>query len=69
MNELVNAVTGVVCNLVIIIAVLGVGPFLLKVFLPSIGEPLWRAYLQAVVWALKAPFRLVAYLVRLARKG
>ncbi len=37
---------------------------LLKMFVPAIGTPLWRAWGQLITWLIVTPIRLVRLLVR-----
>jgi hypothetical protein len=54
-------------NLVVSIVMFLAGPtiimLLLKRFLPVLGDELWRLYSQALVWLIRAPFRLIRILV------
>lgn len=68
MDGLLHSLADAVCGLAMLVIACAAVPLLLKLFLPSVGDPLWRAYWWLVGWLLMAPFRLLAYLVREARR-
>ncbi|MEV6846714.1 hypothetical protein [Actinoplanes sp. NPDC051411] len=55
-------------NLVVSVILLLAGPticmLLVRRFVPYLGEQLWRAYCNVLMWLLRAPFRLIGVLVR-----
>jgi hypothetical protein len=66
MTSLLNETSGFLAGIAILIATAAVVPFLLRVLVPQIGEPLWRDYWRLVRWVLLAPMRLLAHLIRLS---
>jgi hypothetical protein len=68
MNGLLNDLSGLLISLITLIVTLAIGPFLLKVLVPPVGEPIWRGYWHLVRWALIAPFRLVAWAIARASR-
>jgi len=68
MGEALQSIADAAWGLVFSVASVLVGPtialLLLKRFVPAIGNPLWRAYRQLLVWLLVAPVKLIRLLVR-----
>jgi hypothetical protein len=70
MNGLLNEMPGFLISVGMLIVAISVVPFLLKVLVPPLGEPIWRGYWRLARWALVAPFRLVAWVIkRSGRRG
>ncbi|MFP5372122.1 MAG: hypothetical protein ACLGI3_15445 [Actinomycetes bacterium] len=63
-----ESLTAALSNLVVSALLLLAGPtvimLLVRRFVPYLGEQLWRAYCDVLMWLLRAPFRLLRTLVR-----
>jgi hypothetical protein len=59
-----DSLTNLVCGVVSILAVPTFLLLLLRMLVPSVGEPILRAYGQLLAWLVVAPIRLVQLLVR-----
>ena len=63
-----QSITAAISNLVVSVLFLLAGPtvlmLLVRRFVPYLGEQLWRSYCNALLWLLRAPFRLVRVLVK-----
>jgi hypothetical protein len=66
MTGLLNATTDLLASVVMLILAMAIVPFLLKIFMPVIGETVWRGYWGLVKWTLLIPFRLLAFILRQA---
>src|SRR2546430_14840554 len=64
MNGLLSELSSLLVAVVMLLVAMAVVPYLLKLLVPVLGEPLWRGYWRAVRWVLLAPMRLLAYVVR-----
>ncbi|GIF03923.1 hypothetical protein [Actinoplanes siamensis] len=66
-----DTVAGAAGNLLtsVVLVLLGPTVFMLLVrrFVPYLGEHLWRAYCDVLIWLLRAPFRVVRVLIREVR--
>jgi hypothetical protein len=66
MNGLLNELSSLLVGVVMLLVAMAVVPYLLKVLLPTLGEPLWRGYWRLVRWVLLGPMPLRAYIVGLS---
>ncbi|MGA5300092.1 hypothetical protein ACPCHT_09210 [Nucisporomicrobium flavum] len=60
-------VTAALSNLIVSALLLLAGPtvlmLLVRRFVPYLGEQLWRIYCDVLMWSIRAPFRLVRFLI------
>jgi hypothetical protein len=67
-EQVLQFITDAISTLALSVASVLAGPtimlLLLKHFVPTIGNPLWQWYCQALVWCVAAPVRLVRVLIR-----
>lgn len=65
---MVQPLVDAINHLIVGVVSLLIGPtivlLLLKVFLPALGNPLWRGYCQLLTWLVVGPIRLIRLLVR-----
>jgi hypothetical protein len=47
---------------IMLVAATAVIPFMLKVMIPVIGDPLWRIYWRLLKFIFIAPFRLISFI-------
>lgn len=66
MQSISDALAGLLCSVASLFIAPTVLVFMLKVFVPPLGEPLWRGYCQLLAWLIMLPFRLVQRLLRSA---
>ncbi len=64
MQSLADAVSGLVCSVASFFVAPTVLLLMLKMFVPALGEPIWRAYWQLLVVLITAPFKLISYLIK-----
>lgn len=63
MQDIADALTALVVNLLVLIAGPTVLMLLVRRFVPYLGERLWRCYCDALIWCFRLPFRVVRFLV------
>ena len=68
MHDLGTAFTNLVVSVILLLAGPTIGMLLIRRFVPYLGERLWRVYCDVLLWLLRAPFRLVAVLIREIRR-
>ncbi|MEV6527239.1 hypothetical protein AB0M43_35450 [Longispora sp. NPDC051575] len=66
LNDLLVALLNLTLSLLSPLIAVTVLLYLFRVFVPWLGEPLWRLYTRFLGWLLVAPFRLMGYVFRLA---
>lgn len=64
MQSIADYLSSMVCSIVSVFVAPTILLLLLRMFMPSIGEPIWRAYGQLLAWLIVAPIRLVRLLAR-----
>lgn len=64
MYEILNALTGLLVSVATFVLALSVVPLLFKLFVPGIGDMVWRGYWGLLKWLFLIPFRLTGYLVQ-----
>jgi hypothetical protein len=68
MNSIADTAAALFWNVVWLLLIPAAVLILLRRYLPSIGQPLWRMYQRLVLWCVVAPFRMIRALVRAATK-
>jgi hypothetical protein len=66
MDSIADAAAALFWNLVLLLLIPTAVLFILRRYMPFVGQPLWQMYQRLLFWCVAAPFRLIRALVRAA---
>ncbi len=69
MQSISDAVTSVLCSIASLFIAPTIIVFMLKLFIPALGEPLWHNYCKLLAWLIILPFRILKQLIHAAAGG
>lgn len=68
LQSFLDTVTGMVCTVASVFVVPTILMLLVRQFVPVLGEHLWRAYCQLLVFVFTAPVKIIKMLYREIRR-
>jgi hypothetical protein len=66
MNSIADTAAVLFWNVVWLLFIPAAVLFVLRRYLPFVGQPLWQLYQRLLVWCVVAPFRMIRALIRAA---
>lgn len=61
MDSLLDPVFSLVGSLMMLLVTLSIIPFMCKLFVPVIGESIWRGYCRLLAWSFRTTLQLIRY--------
>ncbi len=61
MASLLEPVYSLVVSLVMLLVTLSIIPFMCKLFVPVVGESIWRGYCRLLAWSFRTTVQLIRY--------
>jgi hypothetical protein len=65
-TSIANAAAALFWNVVYLLIIPTAALFVLRRYMPFVGQPLWQMYQRLLIWCVAAPFRAIRALVQAA---
>lgn len=66
MSSIADAAAGFLWSVASLLLIPAAVLFVMRRYMPFVGQPLWQLYQRMLVWCVVAPFRVVRALIRAA---